>query len=164
MTTSTDRIEKKVVLRASRERVWRAISDAKEFGTWFGVEFDGPFVAGARLTGKVVPTKADPEVAKTQEPYAGTLFEIWVDTIEPMSLFSFRWHPFAVDPAVDYSREAKTLVLFELQEGQGGTTLTISESGFDAIPVARRAKAFTMNEQGWTGQAALVATYLASER
>ncbi|HEY2510885.1 MAG TPA: SRPBCC family protein [Polyangiaceae bacterium] len=157
----TDRIEKKTLLRAPLERVWRAVSDAKEFGAWFGVDFDGPFVAGAPLVGKIAPTKADPEVAKSQEPYAGKRFEIVVDRIEPRRLFSFRWHPFAVDPNHDYTSEPMTLVSFELEEADGGTHLTITESGFDRIPLARRAKAFTMNEGGWTAQVTLIGKYLA---
>jgi uncharacterized protein YndB with AHSA1/START domain len=157
----TDRIEKKTVLRAPLERVWLAISDSTQFGTWFGVVFDGPFVAGKPLKGKVVPTKVDPEVAKSQEAYAGAAFDITVDRIEPMKLMSFRWHPFAVDPKADYSAEPTTLVTFELHKVPEGTQLTITESGFDRVPVARRAKAFEMNEQGWTGQVALIQKYLA---
>ena len=161
--SKTDRIEKQVVLGAPRERVWRAISDAKRFGSWFGVAFDAPFAEGVHLTGKIVPTTVDPEVAKTQEPYAGATFEITVDRIEPMERFSFRWHPFAVDPSVDYGAEPTTLVVFRLEDVPGGTRLTITESGFDALPVERRATAFARNDQGWTAQAALVAKYLARE-
>jgi uncharacterized protein YndB with AHSA1/START domain len=161
MADSTDRIEKQVLLRAPRDRVFRAVSDAREFGSWFGVEFDGPFVVGSRITGKIVPTKADPEVAKSQEPYAGMPFDFTVDRIEPPHLFAFRWHPFAVDASVDYSSEPMTLVTFELKEVAEGTLLTVTESGFDDIPLARRAKAFTMNEQGWAAQTALIAKYLA---
>jgi uncharacterized protein YndB with AHSA1/START domain len=161
MASDTDRIEKKVTLKAPLERVWRAISDAAQFGAWFGVKFDGAFLAGARMQGVIVPTTADPEVAKTQEPYAGAKFDFTVDRIEPMKLFSFRWHPFAVDPAVDYSGEPTTLVVFELEPVPGGTRLTITESGFDHVPLARRAKAFQMNSQGWTAQAMLVEKYLA---
>jgi len=160
MATSTDRIEKRVVLKAPLERVWGAISDASQFGSWFGVEFDGPFAAGARMTGRIVPTRVDPEVAKSQEPYAGAKFEVTVDRIEPMRLFSFRWHPFAVEPSVDYSQEEPTLVVFELEAVAGGTRLTITESGFDRVPVARRAKAFEMNEGGWTAQLRLVEKYV----
>jgi len=161
MTAPTDRLEKKVLLRAPPDRVWSAISDARQFGTWFGVAFDDPFVAGARLTGRVTPTQVDADVAKSQQPYAGAAFEIVIDRIEPMRLFSFRWHPFAVDAGVDYSQEPTTLVVFELQQAPGGTLLTITESGFDRIPLARRAKAFTANEQGWTAQAKLIEKYLA---
>lgn len=160
MKADTDRIEKRVLLRAPRERVWRAVSDAKEFGAWFGVEFDGAFAPGARIKGKIVPTQADPEVAKMQEPYTGMAFDFTVERIEPMRLFSFRWHPFAVEPGVDYSKEPMTLVVFELQEAAEGTLLKITESGFDRIPLARRARAFAANEGGWEHQTRLIAKYL----
>lgn len=158
--STTDKIEKKLVLRAPQERVWKAISDSKQFGTWFGVEFDGPFVAGRRITGRMTPTKVDAEVAKMQEPHAGMKFDYTVDRIEPMRLFSFRWHPFAIDPKVDYSHEPTTLVTFELAEVPGGTQLTITETGFDRIPLERRAKAFAANEGGWAKQIELVAKYV----
>ncbi|HEX3771252.1 MAG TPA: SRPBCC family protein [Polyangiaceae bacterium] len=161
MTSSTDRIEKRIVLRAPRERVWRAISDAREFGTWFGVDFDGPFVAGQPLAGKIVPTQVDPEVAKLQAPHAGTPFAWTVDRIEPMDRLSFRWHPFAIEKGHDYSQEPTTLIVFELADVPGGTQLTITESGFDQIPVARRAKAFEANEGGWAHQTKLLEKYLA---
>ena len=159
--SDTDRIRKSILLRAPRERVWRAISNSKEFGSWFGVEFDAAFAPGARITGRIVPTKVDPEVARTQEPYTGMAFDFTVERIEPMRLFSFRWHPFAVEPGVDYSKEPTTLVVFELEDAQGGTMLTITESGFDRIPIARRAKAFAANEQGWEAQTKLIEKYLA---
>jgi uncharacterized protein YndB with AHSA1/START domain len=162
MGSGTDRIEKRVLLRAPQERVWRAISDARQFGSWFGVAFDGPFVAGTRLTGRIVPTIVDPEVARSQEPYRGRTFEISVDRIEPERLFSFRWHPFAVDARVDYSGEPTTLVVLVLEPVPEGTLLTITESGFDGIPIARRARAFEMNAQGWTAQARLIERYLAA--
>jgi uncharacterized protein YndB with AHSA1/START domain len=161
MTTPTDRIEKKLLLRAPRDRVWRAIADAKAFGSWFGVRFDGVFAPGAHMTGTVVPTQVDAEVAKTQKTYEGARFEVTIETMEPQRLFSFRWHPFAVDPKVDYSGEPTTLVVFELQDATEGTLLTLTESGFDGIPLARRAKAFSMNEQGWTGMMPLIEKYLA---
>jgi len=160
MSNVSDRIEKKITLRAPVERVWRAISDAQAFGTWFGVEFDGPFVAGARMKGRIVPTKVDPEVAKLQEPHTGKSFEFTIDRIEPERLFSFRWHPFAIDPAVDYSKEPATLVVFELRAAEGGTLLTVTESGFDRIPLERRAKAFAANEGGWEHQTRLIEKYL----
>jgi uncharacterized protein YndB with AHSA1/START domain len=161
MPSSSNHIEKRILLRAPRERVWHAISDSKQFGSWFGAEFDGPFVAGARLRGRIRPTTVDAEIAKHQEAYAGTAFEIQVDRIEPMRLFSFRWHPYAVDPAVDYAEEPTTLVVFELEEVAGGTSLTITESGFDGIPVERRAKAFEANDGGWAAQLTLIEKYLA---
>lgn len=161
MANDTDRIQKRVVLRAPLERVWRAISDAAQFGTWFGVAFDGTFAPGKAIRGKIVPTKVDQEVAKSQESYAGTAFDFTVDRIEPMKLFSFRWHPFAVDPGVDYSGEPTTLVTFELVAVAEGTELTITESGFDRIPASRRTKAFEMNDQGWSAQIKLVEKYVA---
>ena len=160
MSNVSDRIEKKITLRAPVERVWRAISDARAFGTWFGVEFDGPFVAGARMKGRIVPTKVDPEVAKLQEPHTGKSFEFTIDRIEPERLFSFRWHPFAIDPGVDYSKEPATLVAFELRAAKGGTLLTVTESGFDRIPLERRARAFAANEGGWEHQTRLIEKYL----
>jgi uncharacterized protein YndB with AHSA1/START domain len=161
MSAVGSRIEKMVVLRAPLERVWRAVSDAKEFGSWFGVEFDAPFAPGAHMKGRIVPTKVDPEVAKAQKPYEGATFEITIDRIEPQRRLSFRWHPFAVDQGVDYSAEPTTLVVFELEEVEGGTRLTITESGFEGIPLARRAKAFEMNSEGWAAQVRLVEKYLA---
>ena len=161
MSTNTDRIEKKVLLRAPRERVWRAISDSRQFGSWFGVEFDGPFVAGTPIVGRFVPTTVDAEVAERQKQYTGFRFEFAVDRIEPMRLFSFRWHPYAVERDVDYSKEPTTLVAFELEEASGGTLLTVTESGFDRIPLERRAKAFAANEGGWTAQVKMIEKYLA---
>jgi uncharacterized protein YndB with AHSA1/START domain len=162
--STTDRIEKKIVLRAPRERVWNAISDAKQFGTWFGVEFDGPFVAGAHMKGRMTPTKVDRDVAKRQEAYAGMAFDYTIDRIEPMTLFSFRWHPFAINPKVDYSKEPTTLVVFQLEEVAEGTQLTITESGFDKIPLERRAQAFASNEGGWAIQIELIEKYVAGVR
>ena len=161
MTVTTDRIEKTIILRAPRERVWRAISDAKQFGSWFGVELDGPFVAGQHLTGRIVPTSVDAEVAKSQEPYRGRAFDFTIDRIEPMRLFSFRWHPFAVDPNFDYSKEPTTLVELVLEELAEGTKLIVTESGFDDLPLDRRGPAFAMNEQGWAAQVTLIEKYLA---
>src|SRR5262245_27414613 len=145
----TDRIEKNVLLRAPLARVWRALTDAREFGRWFGVEFDGPFVAGAPLRGVIAPTQADAEVAKMQQPYAGKPFDITVERIEPQRLFSFRWHPYAVEPGLDYSKEPTTLVEFTLVEQANGVLLTVTESGFDTIPLERRATAFSANDGGW---------------
>jgi uncharacterized protein YndB with AHSA1/START domain len=158
---STDRIEKTVVLGAPRARVWHAIADSKQFGSWFGVELDGPFVAGGTVTGRIVPTRVDAEVARLQEPHTGFAIEWKIDRIEPMRWFSFRWHPFAVDAKVDYASEPTTLVVFELEEVAGGTRLTITESGFDRIPLERRAKAFAANDGGWTKQTELIGKYLA---
>src|SRR5205823_6215288 len=151
MSTGTvpDRIQKTITLRAPRSRVWRALSDSKEFGDWFGVKFDAPFAPGARLRGVLVGTSVDADVAKSQRQHAGVPFDITIDRIEPERLFSFRWHPFAIEKGVDYSGEPTTLIEFVLEADANGTRLTVTESGFDQIPLARRAKAFTANEQGW---------------
>ena len=156
-----DRIEKKVRLRTSPERVWQAISDSAQFGFWFGVTFDGPFVAGTQVTGRIAPTKVDSEVAALQRPHEGKAFAFEVDRIEPMRLIAFRWHPFAIEPDVDYSNEPMTEIVFELEATPDGVMLTISESGFDRIPLERRAKAFAANDAGWSHQAQLLGKYLA---
>jgi uncharacterized protein YndB with AHSA1/START domain len=140
--TETDRIEKKVVLRAPCARVWRAIANAEEFGTWFGVKLEGTFIEGATIRGKIA-----------YPGYEHLTMEMQIERIELEKYFAYRWHPYAVDPAVDYSPEPTTLVEFRLEEADGGTLLTIVESGFDQIPLARRAEAFRMNEGGWTQQA-----------
>lgn len=157
----TDRIEKKVLLRAPRARVWRALTDSGEFGTWFGVKFEGPFTPGAPQRGVIVGTAVDPDVARAQREHAAVPFAITVDRIEPERLFSFRWHPFAIEPDVDYSAEPTTLIEFTLDDVADGTMLTVSESGFDRIPLARRAKAFTANEQGWSIVVGLIEKHLA---
>ncbi len=155
-----DRIEKKIVLRAPLSRVWRAVSDSQQFGAWFGVEFDGPFVAGQSMRGRMTPTQVDAEVAKMQQPYAGRPFDWSVERIEPERLISFRWHPFAIEAGVDYSQEPTTLVVFSLEPVEQGTLLTISESGFSKVPLERRAKAFAANEGGWEHQTKLLEKYL----
>ena len=138
----TDRIEKRVVLRAPRARVWRAITDAGEFGTWFGVKLEGPFKEGATVRGKI-----------TYPGYEHLTMEVFVERIDPERYFAYRWHPHAVDPKADYTQEPTTLVEFRLEEADQETVLTIVESGFDRIPLARRAEAFRSNEGGWTQQA-----------
>ncbi len=161
---NTDRIEKKIRLHAPRKRVWRALSDSAEFGTWFGMKFDGLFVAGAKMTGVIVPTTVNAEVGKAQKQYEGMAFEITIEKIEPERLFSFRWHPHAVERGTDYSAEPTTLVVFVLEEVAGGVLLAVTESGFDQIPLSRRAKAFTANERGWGIMVKLVEEYLAKAR
>ncbi|HEX4004363.1 MAG TPA: SRPBCC family protein [Candidatus Acidoferrales bacterium] len=160
----TDRIEKKIVLRAPLKRVWRALSDSREFGTWFGVKFDAPFAVGAQMHGVIVGTAVNAEIAKAQKQFEGAAFEITIEAMEPERLFSFRWHPNAVEPGVDYSREATTLVAFALEEVPGGVQLAVTESGFDGIPLERRAKAFTANESGWGIVINLVAEYVADAK
>jgi uncharacterized protein YndB with AHSA1/START domain len=138
---STDRIEKKIFLRAPRSRVWRAIASPEEFGAWFGAKLDGAFEPGARVLGRI-----------TIKGYENLPMEIVIDRVEPEGLFSYRWHPYAVDPKVDYSGEPMTLVEFHLAEVPGGTQLTVVESGFDGVPAARRAEAIKMNTGGWEAQ------------
>ncbi|HEY2504520.1 MAG TPA: SRPBCC family protein [Mycobacterium sp.] len=161
---NTDRIEKRVVLRAPLDRVWRAVSDAEEFGRWFGVRFDGPFVEGASITAAIAPTTVDEEVAKRQEPHAGAKSTWQVVAIEPQRRFAYRWHPFAVDPDVDYGSEPTTLVEFTLSETDDGVLLTITESCFDAIPRARRSASFEANSEGWAIQTELVRRYTEDAR
>jgi uncharacterized protein YndB with AHSA1/START domain len=158
---SSDRIEKEVLLQAPLDRIWRAISDSGEFGRWFGVRFDGPFVVGATVRGTMTPTVVDAEVAAAQEPYAGQADTWHVVALEPMRRFAFRWHPYAVEPGHDYAAEPTTLVEFTLTEADGGVLLRIVESGFDAIPAERRASAFEANSDGWAAQTQLVRKYLA---
>ena len=142
MSSPTDRIETKILLKAPRARIWRALSNAEEFGNWFGVALQGKsFRAGERVQGRV-----------TYPGYEHVIFDVLIERMEPETLLSWRWHPAAVDPAVDYSHEPTTLVVFELQETQNGTLLSISESGFDQVPTTRRAEAFRLNSGGWDGQ------------
>jgi uncharacterized protein YndB with AHSA1/START domain len=136
--SSTDRIEKTILIRAPRSRVWQAVSDSREFGAWFLVEFQEPFREGATMRGRI-----------TNPGYEHVPMEITVERLEPERLFSYRWRPYAIDPNVDYSGEPKTLVEFRLEDAEGGTRLTVVESGFDGIPIARRAEAYRMNDQGW---------------
>lgn len=142
MNTSTDRIERKILLEAPRARVWRALSNAEEFGDWFGVALQGKsFAAGERVQGQI-----------TIPGFEHVVWDMVVERVEPQRLLSFRWHPYAVDPSIDYSQEQPTLVEFELQEVEGGTLLRLVESGFDKIPPGRRLEAFRMNSGGWDGQ------------
>jgi uncharacterized protein YndB with AHSA1/START domain len=147
--TSTDRVEKQLLLRAPRSRVWRALTDVASFNTWFGAALTGAFEPGKPVRGPV-----------THEGYRHLTFELTVDRMEPERLFSWRWHPYAIDPAHDYSGEPTTLVVFELEEVEGGTLLTVVESGFDRIPLARRAEALKSNDEGWTAQMQSIAKYV----
>lgn len=149
-TTVTDRIEKEIVLKAPVSRVWQAISDPAEFGAWFKVDMSGvTFEPGKPAVGKM-----------TYPGFEGSPFEIVIDRMEPERLFSFKWHPYGIDPAYDYSGEPMTLIEFELQEVEGGTRLTVTESGFDNIPLARRAEAFRMNGEGWAMQLQNIEAYV----
>jgi uncharacterized protein YndB with AHSA1/START domain len=147
--TSTDRIEKQIVLEAPRSRVWRALTDVQQFNQWFGVGLERPFKAGEKTSGRITVPK-----------YEHIVMEAWVEKIEPEHTFSFRWHPGSVDPSVEYSKEPTTLVVFTLEDDDDGTKLTVVETGFDALPESRRAKAFSGNESGWAGQLRNIANYL----
>jgi uncharacterized protein YndB with AHSA1/START domain len=136
-----DRIEKSIELRAPVERVWRALTDAAEFGAWFRVKLEGPFVPGELSRGRI-----------TYPGYEHVVWEARIVKMESPRLFSFTWHPNAVDPDVDYSREPPTLVEFRLEPTANGTRLDIVESGFDALPSHRRADALRMNDGGWEQQ------------
>jgi uncharacterized protein YndB with AHSA1/START domain len=161
---STDRIEKTILLRAPLERVWRALSDSTEFGNWFGMRFNAPFAPGATMTAVIVHTTVNQEVAKMQKPYEGISFAIKIEQMQAERLFSFRWHPGAVEPGIDYASEPTTLVVFTLEQTPDGVQLTVTESGFDQIPLARRAKAFSANEGGWALVIKLIEEYLAKNR
>ncbi|HET7751595.1 MAG TPA: SRPBCC family protein [Terriglobales bacterium] len=147
-----NRIEKRIELKAPVARVWRALTDYREFGEWFRVKLEGPFVAGQVSRGHI-----------TYPGYEHVKWEAVVQKIEPERLFSFTWHPYAVDPNVDYSKETPTLVEFRLEKTANGTLLTLTESGFDTIPSHRRLEAFRMNEGGWAEQIKNVESYVAKK-
>jgi uncharacterized protein YndB with AHSA1/START domain len=146
-----DRIEKKIELKASPERVWRALTDYREFGEWFGVKMDQPFIEGQVARGRIL-----------NPGYDHLTFEIKVVRLQAETLFGFTWHPYAIDPAVDYSQETPTLVEFRLQKSATGTLLTLTESGFDKLPAHRRDEALRMNSGGWEQQVQNIERYVAS--
>ena len=144
-----DRIEKQVEIAAPVSRVWQALTDSRQFGDWFLVKMDGPFVAGRPVGGQI-----------THPRYEHVRMEIVVKAITPETLFSFTWHPYAVDPKVDYSQEESTLIEFRLRAVPGGTLLTVTESGFDKIPAQRRAEAILRNDGGGAQQMKNIQTYV----
>jgi uncharacterized protein YndB with AHSA1/START domain len=153
MNSSTDRIERKILLKASRSRVWRALSNAEEFGNWFGVALKGQhFVAGQWAQGNI-----------TYPGYEHVIFNVLVEQLIPERRLCMRWHPYAIDPAVDYSNEPTTLIVFELQEVESGTLLTLVESGFDKLPPERRQEAFRMNSGGWDQQMVNIEKHVAAQ-
>lgn len=152
MTTSTDRIEKQILLKAPRSRVWRALSNAEEFGTWFGVKLTGKqFIAGQKTEGTL-----------TYPGYEHIVVTVFIERVEPEHLLSWRWHPAAIDPSFDYASEPTTLVVFELTEVESGTLLRVVESGFDNIPASRREDAFRMNNGGWDHQITNIEKHVAN--
>jgi len=144
-----DRIEKVIDLKAPVSRVWRALIDHEEFGAWFCVRLDGPFVAGQVSRGNI-----------THPGYEHVRWEAVVQKMEPERLFSFTWHPYGVDKGADYSSEPPTLVEFTLEQIPTGTRLRIVESGFDKLPAHRRDVAFRMNERGWSAQTENIARHV----
>jgi uncharacterized protein YndB with AHSA1/START domain len=145
-----NRIEKRIELKAPVSRVWRALTDHREFGEWFRVKLEGPFVSGQISRGHI-----------TYPGYEHVKWEAVVQRMEPEQLFSFTWHPCPVDPKIDYSKETPTLVEFRLEKTTSGTVLLLAESGFDKIPGDRRLEAFRMNDGGWTEQMKNIETYVA---
>jgi len=152
MSSATDRIERKVVLKATRARVWQALTNIEEFNSWFRVKVPGKqFQSGQKYSGQVA-----------YPGYEHVVFEVTIEKAEPQRLLSWRWHPAAIDPKVDYSSEPTTLVEFQLQDAVGGTLLTVVESGIDQIPVARRLDVFRMNSGGWDAQLQNIEKHLTS--
>lgn len=147
----TDRIEKTITLNAPPARVWRALTDFREFGLWFRVHLEGPFVAGEPARGQI-----------THPGYEHLVWQAVVQKIEPEHYFSFTWHPYAIDPSVDYSSEEPTLVEFRLEPTTSGTLLRLTESGFDKIPASRRSEAFLRNDGGWTQQMKNIESHVAA--
>jgi uncharacterized protein YndB with AHSA1/START domain len=142
-----NRIEKRIELKAPVSRVWRALTDHREFGEWFRVKLDGPFVPG--------------QVSRGHMTYPGYEHVKWEAVVQKMEPFSFTWHPYSVDPKIDYSKETPTLVEFRLEKTTNGTLLLLTESGFDKIPSGRRLEAFRMNDGGWTQQMKNIESYVA---
>jgi uncharacterized protein YndB with AHSA1/START domain len=145
----SDRIEKQIQLGASVQRVWKALTDHREFGKWFGVNLEVPFVVGQGAYGQI-----------TYPGYEHVRMELVVVAIEPMRRFAFTWHPYAIDPSIDYAGEPPTTVEFILKAQEVGTLLTVTESGFDAVPASRRDEAFRMNEGGWAEQMKNIKKYV----
>ncbi|OIQ82964.1 hypothetical protein GALL_352400 [mine drainage metagenome] len=139
----SDRIERSIVIHAPRDRVWRALTMAEEFGAWFGAQLEGQtFAPGRHVRGPI-----------TACGHEHAWFDVVIERMEPRDHFAFRWHPYAIDPSVDYAKEQPTLVTFTLQDAPGnGTLLTVVESGFDGLPPHRRLEAFRMNGPGWEDQ------------
>ncbi len=148
-TNTTDKIDRQIEIKAPRSRVWKAITDYREFSQWFRVDLEVPFVVGERAFGRI-----------THPGYEHVTMEVIVEAIEPEERFAFRWRPYAIDPNVDYSSEQRTLVEFFLSESPHGTMVRVTESGFDGIPAHRRSEAFRMNDGGWAAQLINIKTHV----
>lgn len=155
-TRTTDRIEKTVLIRAPRSRVWRALSDAREFGAWFGVALEGEFAAGRHVPGTIASAGPD----DPHEAHRGQPCDLWVERVEPETLFSYRWYACEPTGGERWEDQPKSLVEFMLEDAEGGTLLKIVESGFDAVPLDRRAKALEGNTEGWAIQAERITEYV----
>jgi uncharacterized protein YndB with AHSA1/START domain len=147
---STDSLERSILIQAPRARIWQALTDAEQFGQWFGANLAGAtFAPGQRVRGPI-----------TICGHEHVFFDALVERIEPQDLMSYRWHPYAVDPAIDYAKETPTLVTFTLHDaGANATLLKVVESGFDKVPPERRVEAFHMNGRGWAFQLENIARY-----
>lgn len=159
----SDHIEKRILLHAPVARVWRALTEAEQFGHWFGMTLEGSFALGAAVRGRTAMTQVDREVAALQEPHAGQACVLFIEAIEPMHRFAFRWHPCAPEPGASEDSVPTTTVTFSLNPTPAGVWLTVTEAGFDALPAHRRAQAFADNDGGWALQTRLIARYLADE-
>jgi len=152
MTTTSDSIQREVFLKAPRSKVWKALTDSRQFGEWFGVIIEHPFTPGARVTAKV-----------THPEYKDLRFDMLIQDVLPEQRFSWRWHPNAIDRTRDYSAEPTTLVVFSLEDAPGGTRLKVTESGFDAVPAERRLDAYRGNTQGWDYQMGAIEKYVSAK-
>jgi uncharacterized protein YndB with AHSA1/START domain len=154
MHPDADRIERSVLIDAPLDRVWQALADAETFGTWFGADLSGQaFVPGQRTRGPI-----------SHPGYEHLMFDVQVERVEPPRVLAFRWHPYAIDPAVDYSHETPTRVTFTLEPASGGATrLTVVESGFDQVPPQRRLEAFRMNGRGWDAQMSSIVRHVGAQ-
>jgi uncharacterized protein YndB with AHSA1/START domain len=141
-------VERSTLVRAPRSCVWQALTNIQEFSKWFGVEAEGEFAPGARM-----------RMISTHESYKGVEFFVDVVKMDAPEIFSWRWHPGAKQPGEDNSSEPMTLVEFRLTEVEGGTLVTVVESGFDRLSLARRARVFEDNSKGWQFQLASLTRY-----
>ena len=147
--SSTDRIEKRVLIRAPQIRVWRALTNAKAFGTWFLARLEGDFEVGAHISGK-----------STHPACEDLAMDLWIEKMDAEHYFSFRWRPDDVDPATSPEGDVTTLVEFRLERVPEGTLLTVVESGFDRLSPERREKAVRLNTEGWREQMENISRYV----